>query len=192
MKELRTGEKRYEPVIERDSEASLTFGDLVELMYVRGFRDAGVPLFELRTTAAKFRREWKVAYPLATRKFATDGKGLLIELGGSWQHALTGQKQAFFEEVGRQLVHTGDLTSEWRPLGKNRSVVLNPDRAFGKPIDDVSGAHTYVLARSLMAEEDANLVAWWFGTSTDSVLDAAEFEKLFQRIRTHGDLLLRQ
>lgn len=191
VQDLRTGPKAYGPVIVREDEAFLTFGDLVELMYVRGFRDAGVGLDEIRATASRFRLEWSTPYPLATKRFATDGRSLLLELGGQWQHALTGQCQAFFEDLGKQLVHVGDLTSEWRPLGKERAVVLDPERAFGKPIDDASGAHTYVLAQALESEHDADAVAWWYGTTSGAVRDAAEFECSFSGRKTHGDVLLR-
>jgi len=173
---LRSGAKTYTPVIETDGVSALTFGDLVELMYVRGFRDGGVSLREIRDTTARFRQEWQVQYPLATKRFCTNGRQLLLELGGTWQHALSGQHVTFFEEVGQQLVHMGDLTSEWRPLGKNRQVLLNPDRSFGKPIDDISGAHTFVLSAALVTESDAKAVAWWYGTTTEAVEDAAEFE----------------
>lgn len=130
----------------------------------------------IRTITAKFRQEWNSTYPLASKRFATDGKALLIKLGEDWEHALTGQRQAFFDEIGKQLVHTGDFTSEWRPLGGDRAVVLNPDRQFGKPIEDTSGTHTYILAEALRAENDPAQVAWWYGTTTQAVLDAAEFE----------------
>lgn len=177
VQELRSGPRSYSPILEPKNEPLLTFGDLVELMYVRGFRNEGVRLDHLREASARFRNEWNVPYPLATKRFATDGKELLCNLGGDWLNALTGQHQAFFDDIGRQLVHTGDLTSEWRPLGQDRAVVLDPDRAFGKPIDDHSGTHTYVLAQAVSKNHDAKEVAWWYGTTPESVRDAQEFEE---------------
>jgi hypothetical protein len=188
---LRSGERSYAPLLAKnDAREFLTFGDLVELMYVRRFREAGVPLEELRSASSKFRQEWGLDYPLATKRFAMFGKKLLLEKGGVWQHALTGQQSLFFDQVGARLIHTGDLTSEWRPLGRARAVVLNPDRAFGKPIDDTSGAHTYILSQALSKEHDAAKVAWWYGTTTSAVEDAAEFEKSLSGRTTHGDVLL--
>lgn len=180
VQQLREGSKRHAPLISHEDQSALSFGDLIELMYVRGFRDAGVELREIRETANHFRQLWKVQYPLATRRFATDGKRLLIEQGNAWEHALSGQHEAFIDELGDQLVHIGDLTAEWRPLGKDRAVVLDPDRAFGKPIDDASGAHTYVLATALNAGQDAESIAWWYGTTADAVRDAGEFESAFR------------
>jgi hypothetical protein len=180
IKELREGEKFYPPAIDRVGGDALSFGDLVELLYVRGFRDRGVGLGEIAKTADEYRKEWKTPYPFATRKFATDGKGLLIKKGGEWEHALTGQQQAFFEELGSQLIHVGDLTTEWRPLGTARAVVLNPDRSFGKPIETSSGAHTYVLSQAYEASHDAGSVGWWYGIEPKAVLDAVQFERDFR------------
>lgn len=176
VRELRSGVKAYAPMIERDEAATLSFGDLIELMYVRQFRLAGVPLPKLREAGHRFREEWDTPYPLATKRFATDGKQLLVKGDPFWRNAITGQQSAFFEDIGRQLIHTGDLTSEWRPLGQEKAVLLNPDRSFGKPIDDASGAHTHVLSMALAAERDAEAVAWWYGTTAQAVRDAAEFE----------------
>ncbi len=176
---LRQGEKFYPPAIKRTDEEALTFGDLVELLYVREFRDRGVGLGEIVHTADEFRREWSTQYPFATKRFATDGQGLLLQRGTDWEHALTGQKQAFFEELGMQLVHIGDLAAEWRPLGTSKSILLSPDRAFGKPIEDGSGAHTHVLSQAYEASHDANSVGWWYGISAKAVLDAVQFEKDF-------------
>jgi hypothetical protein len=177
VQELRSGPKAYQPVIAREDDSALSFGDLVELLYVRGFRNEGVELEEIRDTAAKFRVEWSEQYPLATKRFATDGKRLLLEKGGDWIHALTGQHQAFIEELANHLVFDNGIASEWRPLGVDRAVVLHPDRSFGKPIEDASGAHTYVLSLAYEAERNAEAVAWWYGITSAAVLDAVRFEK---------------
>ncbi|HVT10940.1 MAG TPA: hypothetical protein VHE55_01630 [Fimbriimonadaceae bacterium] len=178
-RELRDGVKTYKPLIAHDDEAALSFADLVELLYVRGFRDAGVDLDVIRRTAAKYRRDWQTPFPLATRRFATDGKGLLLKEGEGWKHAMTGQIQAFMDEMAKQLVHTGNLASEWRPLGIQRHVVLDPERAFGKPIDDVSGAHTFLLAQAIESGATTKELAWWYDTTEQSIVDAVEFERLW-------------
>lgn len=175
--ELRGGPKSYPPVIDWEDGSALTFGDLVELMYVRGFRVGGVALDEIRGVARKYREEWSTPYPLATKRFATDGRNLLIGEGEDWRHALTGQHQLFFNELCARFVHTGDFTSEWRPLGQEHGVLLNPERSFGKPIDDLSGAHTFVLAQAAAAGDLPERIAWWYGTTTAAVLDAVAFER---------------
>jgi hypothetical protein len=156
-------------------------------MYVRGFRDIGVDLDDIGQAAARFRSAWQTPYPLATERFAADAGRLLVDQGGIWQDALSGQGKAFLDELSKQLVHAGDLTTEWRPLGTDHAVVLNPNRAFGKPIEDTSGAHTFVLATALEGEQDPASVAWWYGTTTQGVLDAAKFEKDWSLRRRHKE-----
>lgn len=183
VRELRHETKFYPPILHRSAIAnSLTFGDLVEMMYIREFRRINIDLKEIRLTAEKFRIEWNTPYPLATERFLTDGKRLLLEHPSGWQHASTGQIQASFEEISRHLVHLGDFSCEWMPLGINRQVVLSPNRSFGKPIDNRSGAHTYVLARAIADGNSVDKVAWWYETSPQAVKDSVEFEQTFCNI----------
>jgi uncharacterized protein (DUF433 family) len=188
---LRSGERSYPGVLSNRADPDITFGDLVELMYVRGFRKAGVSLGQIRDVAHRYRDQWAVEYPFATKRFATDGRSLLIQSGDTWSHALTGQQSAFFEELGKQLVHIGDLAAEWRPLGAARHVVLTPRRAFGKPIEDQSGTHTFILAQALGAGDSAQEIARWYECSEQGVLDAVDFERVFSATKRGGDISLR-
>ena len=178
--ELQSGLRTHSAVIQREEDSPLSFGDLVELMYVREFRRANVKLEVIREASRKFRTEWDTPYPLATKKFATDGRSLLLKLGGEWKNALTGQHQAFFEDIGKQLVHINNLTSEWRPLGQDHQVILSPDLSFGKPIEVLSGAHTFVLAQAMRGDQSAKEVAWWYGTTIEGVHDAVTFEDRYR------------
>ena|GEM_PF-1079706 len=168
--------RTYPSVLGKENESTLAYGDLIELLYVRGFRKLGVSLEELRIATHRFKTEWHTSYPLATERFAANGRSLLWEFGGVWRQVLDGQQSAFFDELATRVIHDGNLAVEYRPLGASRSVVLSPHRAFGKPIDSGSGTHTYLLANALQAEKEASRVAWWYGTTTEAVLDASEFE----------------
>lgn len=178
VRQLRSGPKAYAPVLPRAQAAFLTFADLVELMYVRQFRIGGVPLGQIRDVSVRFRMEWNQPYPLATKRFATDGRKLLLNETGAWRGALDGQAVAF-DDLVSQLVHVGDLASEWRPLGRERAVLLNPERAFGRPVEDRSGAQTYLISTALLAGDSAEQVAWWYGTSLEAIQDCGRFEAQF-------------
>lgn len=175
---LRNGPKSYAPVLARSESLSLTFGDLVELMYVREFRRIKVSLEEIRNVARIYRDRWQVDYPFATKKFAVEGTKLLANENASWREALTGQG-TMFAQLAKELVHVGDLSCVWRPLGEEHEVVLDPERAFGKPIDHQSGTHTFVLYSAVEKGETPASVAWFYGTSIDSVKDAVAFEQDF-------------
>jgi uncharacterized protein (DUF433 family) len=51
-----------------------------------------------------------------------------------------------------------DELLRWFPLGKNRRVVVDPGRSFGRPIS-LEGVPTAVLASALKAEKSAEDVA---------------------------------
>lgn len=59
---------RYPPVIRRDPTGSdvVTWGEFVELGYLREYRRSGVPLQRLRPVIDELRREFDTPYPLAT------------------------------------------------------------------------------------------------------------------------------
>ncbi|MBL8048523.1 MAG: MerR family transcriptional regulator [Chthonomonas sp.] len=176
VQELRTGPKQYSPVLAPKAEPTLSFGDLVELMYVREFRRIGIKLDLIRQVANRYRSEWDVDYPFATQRFAVGGRELLTKENEEWRGALSGQA-VLFATLGKQLVHLGDFTSEWRPLGASHAVLVTPTRAFGKPIDDTSGTHTFVLASAVLAGETPAQVSWFYGTTANAVKDAVEFER---------------
>jgi len=173
---LKSEVKAYAPVIAGGRDSLLTFGDLIELMYVKGFRERRVELETIRQVSAKYSKQWETEYPFATKRFAIGAREILLQESDEWSECLSGQGFVFADRIAEQLVHTGDLASEWHPLGRDRAVVVDPRRSFGKPIDTNSGTSTYVLYKATEGGDSAESVAWWYGTNVESVLDSREFE----------------
>ncbi|MBI4564591.1 MAG: hypothetical protein HY716_07870 [Planctomycetes bacterium] len=65
----------------------------------------------------------------------------------------------------------------WWPLGKNREVVLDPSRSFGKPIVDSAAVPTAVLTHAVRAEGSLERVADWYEAPLEAVKGAVEFER---------------
>ena len=164
----------------RPDEEMLSFGELIELLHVKGFREQGIPLEEIRQAAARLRQEWATPYPFATRRVATLGNQLLASFGDEWKNPVSGQESfAFVEGLARQMVYSDDFTTGWRPLGADHRVLLDPDRRFGKPIDPVSGIRTGVLADAFAAEGDEVAVSGIYEVDLQAVHDAVRFERAF-------------
>ena len=72
----------YPPVIrfERTGADLVTWGEFVELGYLREYRRKGVPLQRLRPVIDALRREFDTPYPLATSRPYVYGKELILEL----------------------------------------------------------------------------------------------------------------
>lgn len=161
----------------------LTFHDLVELYFVREFRNAGVSLPHIRDAAQVLREEWKTPYPFAQTKIVSATGGKLVER--EELRTVLGKQQVF--EFAREFFKDVDfdrdgLAAAWHPLGKNHLVVLDPHRAFGAPIDVRSGVRTDVLYRMYLAEDrEAEVVAQWYEVALEAVQDAVKFEETWQK-----------
>ena len=66
--------------------------------------------------------------------------------------------------------------ARWWPLGKDRSIVIDPHRGFGAPIVAKAGIPTKILNSAMSAEKSYEFVANWYGISIEEVRDAVQFE----------------
>ena len=74
------------------------------------------------------------------------------------------------------------------PMDRNGRVVLDPQRAFGKPIDARSGVPTAALYAMARSGETLQSVADWYEIEVEAVEAAVNFEHSGKR----HDLLFRQ
>lgn len=175
-----------EPILDRSkTEAGLvTFAELIELFFVREFINAGVKLPRVRVVHSHLRREWGTPFPFAFGKLYTDGRTLLMAAGDDFLDVIKQQKvfvfaREFFKDVD---FDQAQLAARWWPLGHGRLVVLDPQRAFGSPIEVRSGIRTEVLFNAFQAENaDAKAVAEWYEIDEQAVLDAVAFEDKWRK-----------
>ena len=122
-------------------------------------------------------------HPLATSRFKTDGRRIFLEIGRE-----TGEPQLYdlfrsqfaFHRVIAPSFKDVDLDFEvtrWWPLGRDRTVVLDPQRSFGAPIASESGIPTATLALAAKREGSPRAVTRWYGVTEREVRDATAFEQ---------------
>ena len=72
----------YPPVIrgQHTGQDLVTWGEFVELGYLREYRRKGIPLQRLRPVIDELRREFHTPYPLATARPYVYGKELVLEV----------------------------------------------------------------------------------------------------------------
>jgi len=177
-----------------DEENVLTFLDLIELRFVAEFRKHEVSLQTIRVCARRAAERYDTQHPFATRRFATDGRTIFTILEGEgdkpdgismrrYTEDLLTQGGVFEEFVRRFFVAQIEPDEEewfarrWYPLGKEKRVVLDPARAFGKPIDSETGVPTSVLYDSTKSDETVDDIAAWYEVPVDAVVQAIEYEK---------------
>ena len=167
------------------------FRDLIELRFVLAFLRHGVGINVVRRCLANARKFVKDERPFSTHRFRTDGKSIFLEslresdLAGAVGRptALTDLKnnQMVFKQVVEQTFKDLDFDEgtvrQWRPFKGKPSIVLDPERSFGKPLAAGYGVPTAALARAARAENSARRAAFFFDVSLSVVNDAISFER---------------
>jgi len=168
---------------------AIGFLDLVELLFVKAFRDQGVTLQTIRRAAKEAARRWDTTHPFCLRRFATDGRTIfatvLDDLGEEGLLELTRSQLAFrtvLEPYLRQLEYGSEyLVNKWWPLGNKKPVCVDPAICFGRPVVLPVPIPTEIVYEAVGAEQTAQEVAEWYGLPLKSVQAAIEFESELAR-----------
>jgi uncharacterized protein (DUF433 family) len=181
---------RYPPVIrpEPTGDDIVTWGEFVELGYLREYRRKGVPLQRLRPVIDELRREFKTPYPLATAKPYVFGKELVLEaqerndlpssiaivIRSGQQILLADDANRFFKKVEFDPPDDGDVR-RIRPAGAASPVVIDPLVRFGRP--SVQGVATERLWELFDASETLEEISDGYDMPIDLVRAAVAYEE---------------
>lgn len=182
------GLKETAPYFERDfrrylKQTIFTFADLIEMRFVDWFISQGVKRPTIRAAHENLSKRYKTTHPFVYRRVKTDGTNLYDLIGGegdkalyqdakTWQLVMTVIAEPFF----KRLEYDKDIAVRYWPLGMDRRVVIDPERAFGKPIERKSGIPTYVMWGMAKAGETADAISDWYEVEPEGVADALEYE----------------
>ena len=182
------GEALWRPdFLPTEDAASLevSFRDLIELRFVKTFRDAGLSLQTIREC---FGRAVDVVHderPFSTRRFRTDGKTIFFEITDDVREGELvdlKHRQSVFHRIVEPSLHDlefdADVLARWFPLGISRkSIVVDPSRAFGRPIVSDGGVPTETIFRAVKADGSPERVAKLYELPIGSVCDAIAFQQ---------------
>lgn len=185
---------RYPPVIREGPTGDdiVTWGEFVELGYLREYRRKGVPLQRLRPVIDELRREFGSPYPLATARPYVYGKDLVLEVQerhdlptpiaivvrSGQQVLLADAAKQFFKKVEFDLPE--EAAQRIRPAGPASPVVIDPLVRFGRP--SVAGVSTERLWELSDAGEAIEEIAAGYDLSEDDVRAALAYEEQFRSL----------
>ncbi len=180
---------RYPPVIrvEPSGDDIITWGEFVELGYLREYRRKGVPLQRLRPVIDALREEFATPYPLATAKPYVYGKELVLELqlkneiprsiaiviSSGQTIALADEAMRFFKKV--EFDPQGGDVRRIHPAGKASPVVIDPLVRFGRP--SVQGVATERLWELYDAGESIDEISDGYDMTAELVAAAVSYEE---------------
>jgi len=185
----------YPPVVrvEHTGEEIVTWGEFVELGYLREYRRKDVPLQRLRPVIEELRREFGTPYPLATAKPYVYDKELVLELQertelpaaiaivirSGQEILMTPETHRFFKKVEFDPTGSGDAL-RLRPAGVASPVVIDPLVRFGRPT--VHGVATDRLWELHDAGETIEEIADGYELDKDDVRAAVAYEEQFRSL----------
>lgn len=167
--------KRYSPlwapqVDLGDEGIFLGFRDLQEVRVAAAFIDKGLSPQRVRQAIELARDLVSDDRPLSTKRFRTDGRSVFLQVvqedGQTRLIDLFKKQFAFREIIERSLMNLDydemGVPSMWWPLGRATSVVLDPARSFGQPIEAETSVPVAALAAAVEAEgsKEAAAKAW--------------------------------
>lgn len=182
----------YPPVVREEPtrEELVTWGEFVEVGYLREYRRRRVSLQYLRPVIGILRERLGVRYPLAhAQPFVADRRLVLavqeevglspelriVRVDRNEQLLLTPPAEAFLEKV--EFDHQGSGAAErLYPHGRDARVALDPDIGFGEPTV-AERVRTDVLAELVAAGESLASVAKAYELPVEDVQAAVSYER---------------
>ena len=170
-----------------DDKVFLGFRDLMELRVADAFIKAGLSAIRVRSAIRLARELIGQERPLSTNRFRTDGREIFFtvietdEIGESRERLLNlFRRQYEFRGIIEPILKTVDFGDDgnpriWWPAGRRTNIVVDPDRAFGQPIDVVSSVPTAVLAAAAKLD-GVQRAAHIYEVPESSVRRSVEFE----------------
>jgi uncharacterized protein (DUF433 family) len=185
----------YPPVIrpDRTGDDAVTWGEFIELGYLREYRNAGVTLQQLRPLVVRLRDEFGIPHPLAHKGvYLAEQRQFVLEVQAETEVApalymvtdsrrkdgqlvLAKPVRAFL----RRVEFDQGAVRRWRPSGADSPVVVDPEQSFGIPT--VKGIRTEILADAFEEGESMETLAADFDLTLDEVQEAIRSEQRWRK-----------
>lgn len=184
------GEFSAESIVKRQlkDDRLLTFSELMELHFIKLFRDEDVSLQAIRKAANEAAKKFHTEYPFTVKRFDTDGKSIFATLTSKETNRELVEELKHGQLVFRKLIKpffkkldyrgTTDIERFW-PMKKSGRIVLDPSRRLGQPIDSDTAVPTDTIYKAFTAGDgqDVPTVAKWFDIPVEAVKAAIRFER---------------
>lgn len=163
----------------------LGFRDLQEVRVAAAFIAKGLSPQRVRQAIGLARELVGEERPLSTKRFRTDGRSIflqVVEEDGQTRLIDLFRRQFAFREIVEQSLSNLEYDGSgspllWWPLGRSGSVVVDPARSFGQPIEAETSIPTLTLASAAKAEGSQEAAARAWAVPLRSIRRSVEFEE---------------
>ncbi|WP_034261059.1 DUF433 domain-containing protein [Altibacter lentus] len=165
-----------------DGTRAVSFHTFVEFYVMMRFSEAGVKPKEVMKAHTELVEWYKTPFPFALKEvldgIRSDGKRIFlnhkqgtIELNGMKQFSLE-IIQMFFVKLD---FGDNNLASRFYPLGKEKSIVVDPARKFGSPVFKDHNIYPETFYGMYKAGESIEFIAYIYEVPEQMVKDAIEY-----------------
>ncbi len=176
-----------------DGVTVVTFQELIELKLIKRLREENISMPTIRVALDNARRYFHTDHPFALKRILHDGRSIFAEISPRDVTGITVERvslelkagQLFMMEMAEgyltNVEYIDEVAARWYPLGRERLVVIDPERNSGNPIDPQTGVSSYALLKMVEAGENVRTTAKWFETSQQAVKDAVSLRDFLKK-----------
>lgn len=160
------------------------FHSLIELFTIAQLRARGIPMAAVREARAELMERFDTAHPFALEGLMTSGKSLLKALGNDILLELGTRGQTAFGKILEPFCASLDfdpinsLATRYFPMGRAHPVVVDPRRAFGRPVIEGTNLTTEAVMSLLRGGDTEEDIAEAFQVDLAAILAARLFEQI--------------
>lgn len=183
-------DRTYPPVLRESATGGevVTWGEFVETRLLSEYREAGIPVLNMRGAVEKLRERFETQYPLAHARPFLDvqGRELVMRaqdeagLERPLQLVVVRNDQLVLSEPARHFVesveYSEDVATRLHPAPDLREVAIDPLRQFGEPV--VRSVPTEVIAEQVRAGDPPEMIMELYELSRNQVDAAIRYELL--------------
>lgn len=166
-----------------DGKRAVSFHTFVEFYIMMQLSEAGVKPKKVIDAHKELSRMFKTPFPFAKRlvleNIHTDKKRIFFNIKGS-NMTLDGSKQFNLNLVKQFFVkldfNSDDLASKYYPLGKEKSILVDPERKFGQPVFKTHNTFPDILYSHHKAGESTDYIAAIYELDKADVIDAIAYK----------------
>lgn len=167
-----------------DNSRAVSFHTFIEFYVMIQLAEQGVKTRKVLEAHKQLSEIHSTPFPFASKKVLespeTDGEKLYLKLNGNIL-ALDGTSQLnlkfinlFFKNLD---FDHNELASRFWPLGKNKSILIDPSRKFGHPVINNHNIYPETIYNLYMAGDPIKYIAHVYPLSKKQIYDALEYCK---------------
>ena len=165
---------------------AIGFHTLIELFVFLQLSEAGVRTVEVLKAHTELSKLFNTPYPFATsniiQKIGTDSRKIYFNEGDDVIFSLDGKKQfnlQFIQDFFKNVDFSNDaLAARFFPMGKMKSIVVDPEYQFGQPIIHGTNILPLTISNMYKGQDPIEFIAEIYEISEVQVKHAIEFCEL--------------